>query len=303
MSEEAINAIRNAFFKANVELFSGYGDFISTDPDGWTQFKVHWFIDARPQEYAKFYQRFFKYNQETQNWENQNFLEFLKLKDAANLSVEVSETKQFFDNAIQMNIANKTLQEPQPAAESKKDVKQAKGAEPCRAREILPVQTTRKTMAQVEQSYLCATSQQWLIGADDESFHGDGEEALDDQEGRDRRCPFYPLSMVARPSLQPQDFTGAAEEGGKDDTRALRYRYRIVPPFNACLMREFEQIGQRDLKEENRKKIAKKEQKYERPLIPSNCKNEKTYVFLCWIYMWCGTLFKQDNKEKLFRTN
>ena len=25
--------------------------------------------------------------------------------------------------------------------------------------------------------------------------------------------------------------------------------------------------------------------------------DERTYVHLCWIYMWCGTLWQQDKKE------
>ena len=37
--------------------------------------------------------------------------------------------------------------------------------------------------------------------------------------------------------------------------------------------------------------------------IPSNFRKERTYVHLCWIYMWCGTFKQQERKEKFFRLN
>jgi pentatricopeptide repeat protein len=43
--------------------------------------------------------------------------------------------------------------------------------------------------------------------------------------------------------------------------------------------------------------------RFKDPFIPVNRKSERTYVYLCWIYMWCGTLWQQEKKEQLFRTN
>ena len=43
--------------------------------------------------------------------------------------------------------------------------------------------------------------------------------------------------------------------------------------------------------------------RFKDPVIPANKKDERTFVYLCWIYMWCGTLWQQDKKEQLFRTN
>lgn len=35
-------------------------------------------------------------------------------------------------------------------------------------------------------------------------------------------------------------------------------------------------------------------------LNPLN-KKERTYIFLAYFYMWCGTLWQQDKNEKVFR--
>ena len=50
-----------------------------------------------------------------------------------------------------------------------------------------------------------------------------------------------------------------------------------------------------------RKRQDKDDWKY--PFVPHNCMEERTWVHLCWIYMWCGTLHQQSGHEKLFRTN
>ena len=43
--------------------------------------------------------------------------------------------------------------------------------------------------------------------------------------------------------------------------------------------------------------------RFNNPNIPQNRRDERTFVHLCWIYMWCGSLWQQDKKEQLFRTN
>ena len=50
-----------------------------------------------------------------------------------------------------------------------------------------------------------------------------------------------------------------------------------------------------------KKQVAKSSRRDAR--IPSNFKKEKTFVHLCWIYMWCGTFKQQERKEKFFRLN
>ena len=35
--------------------------------------------------------------------------------------------------------------------------------------------------------------------------------------------------------------------------------------------------------------------------IPQVCRDEGTYVYITWIYMWCATLWMQDEREKFFR--
>jgi hypothetical protein len=35
--------------------------------------------------------------------------------------------------------------------------------------------------------------------------------------------------------------------------------------------------------------------------IPQVSRTEGTYVFITWIYMWCATLWMQDEREKYFR--
>lgn len=92
-------------------------------------------------------------------------------------------------------------------------------------------------------------------------------------------------------------------------------KYWIVPPLNPALMDEFErQYFQEEPKDsEGSSKTAKlfyQQRKHdlsknygEPPFIPERRRDERTFVHLCWIYMWCGTLFQQDKKEQLFRTN
>jgi len=40
--------------------------------------------------------------------------------------------------------------------------------------------------------------------------------------------------------------------------------------------------------------ISKKNEvsRFKDPHIPQNRKDERTFVHLCWIYMWCGTLWQ-----------
>ncbi len=35
--------------------------------------------------------------------------------------------------------------------------------------------------------------------------------------------------------------------------------------------------------------------------IPFVSRVEGTYVYIAWIYVWCGTLWMQDEREKYFR--
>ena len=37
--------------------------------------------------------------------------------------------------------------------------------------------------------------------------------------------------------------------------------------------------------------------RFNNPNIPQSRRDERTYVHLCWIYMWCGSLWQQDKKE------
>ena len=59
-SPEAIEAIRGYFFKAIIELFSGYEEWIDQDEDGNTVFRIEDFAADRPTEYTKFYNSFFQ---------------------------------------------------------------------------------------------------------------------------------------------------------------------------------------------------------------------------------------------------
>lgn len=35
--------------------------------------------------------------------------------------------------------------------------------------------------------------------------------------------------------------------------------------------------------------------------IPQVSRTMGTYVYITWIYIWCGTLWMQDEREKYFR--
>ena len=88
------------------------------------------------------------------------------------------------------------------------------------------------------------------------------------------------------------------------DVMLKKYRYWVVPPLNTTLMAEFERQGfiQESCKENNELQQMKNNQqnvvaRFKDPVIPANKKDERTFVYLCWIYMWCGTLWQQDKKE------
>ena len=76
-------------------------------------------------------------------------------------------------------------------------------------------------------------------------------------------------------------------------------------------MQEFEEKGYAE--EGSQSELTRKNKnggdcviKFVDPLTKTQCRRkeeERTYVHLCWIYMWCGTLWQQEKKEQLFRTN
>jgi len=94
--------------------------------------------------------------------------------------------------------------------------------------------------------------------------------------------PFYPLKKIGIDGEQPI------------------FHYWIVPPLNPSLMHEFEQKGFFEANEGSKdkildpinKKAACNMRKSVMPFIPPNKREERTYVLLCWMYMWCGTLWQ-----------
>ena len=80
----------------------------------------------------------------------------------------------------------------------------------------------------------------------------------------------------------------------------------MVPALKMSFIEEYEVI---DFLDENKSiefeklKLNQDKDGWMRPQVPNNCKEERTWVHLCWIYMWFGTLHQQSGGEKLFRTN
>ena len=98
LSPEAIGDIRSYFFKAIVELFSGYYDCIGKDEDGDTIFLIYKFIEMRPDSYKLFYKSFFQHNLE--RLEHFGFMEFLNLQHSGERDSELAQKKENFDNYV-----------------------------------------------------------------------------------------------------------------------------------------------------------------------------------------------------------
>ena len=97
-SSETIGEIRTHFFKAIVELFSGYKMCIGQDDDGNTVFDIQKFSQFRPTEYKEFYQAFFQY--QPVNLEHFGFMEFLNLQHSGERDSELAQKKENFDNHV-----------------------------------------------------------------------------------------------------------------------------------------------------------------------------------------------------------
>ena len=100
LSPEAIGDIRSYFFKAIVELFSGYYDCIGKDEDGDTIFLIYKFIEMRPDNYRGFYKSFFQHNLE--RLEHFGFMEFLNLQDEGANDSELAARKEIFDSCAEI---------------------------------------------------------------------------------------------------------------------------------------------------------------------------------------------------------
>ena len=83
--------------------------------------------------------------------------------------------------------------------------------------------------------------------------------------------------------------------------------YRIVPSFKQDLFKSSEiahyyRIESGDDGKSTLKTVAKAAGRVH-TRVPQNFRKERTFVHLCWIYMWCGTFSQQEKKEKFFRLN
>lgn len=95
-----------------------------------------------------------------------------------------------------------------------------------------------------------------------------------------------------------------------NEKKLKRFRYWILPALNQDLMAEFERDSYCEEASHDRGENNHRQQnggnavaRFNNPNIPQNRRDERTFVHLCWIYMWCGSLWQQDKKEQLFRTN
>ena len=114
---------------------------------------------------------------------------------------------------------------------------------------------------------------------------------------------LYPLVETNISQSQKSD----TERVSIGQDRSPSLQYRIFPKFRMDLFERCEQIEYNYMLENGdsirsiKKQVAKSSRRDAR--IPSNFKKEKTFVHLCWIYMWCGTFKQQERKEKFFRLN
>ena len=119
-----------------------------------------------------------------------------------------------------------------------------------------------------------------------------------------RYVPIFPLNFSHRDQNEKQTSQGVEKE---------LFKYWIVPDINPQLIEEFQKMDFFQCQEDKKNLLKtgdgsdygkiRKKGRYNDPNIPLNRKDERTYVHLCWIFMWCGTLWQQDKKEQLLRTN
>ena len=97
-------------------------------------------------------------------------------------------------------------------------------------------------------------------------------------------------------SFIPNNAPGSKEESKEstpDKVSSVEngLHYRIFPPFKLTLFErseqaQFAEVGK--LKGKSAKKMAATAARAH-TRVPSNFRRERTFVHLCWIYMWCGT--------------
>ena len=101
--------------------------------------------------------------------------------------------------------------------------------------------------------------------------------------------PLVEMSEIRSSQKSKSDTTRTSISQDK----APNLRYRIFPLFKKELFERCEQIEfnymveNPDSIKSSKKIVAKTVRRDTR--IPSNSKKERTFVHLCWIYMWCGT--------------
>lgn len=103
-------------------------------------------------------------------------------------------------------------------------------------------------------------------------------------------------------------------ELNKNEDGIEGYRYILFPSMNELLYKSplifnmrniaqnlenlFQTKYRTDSKIHNGQKSIFKRQKI---TIPQVSRTMGTYVYITWIYIWCGTLWMQDDREKYFR--
>ena len=98
---------------------------------------------------------------------------------------------------------------------------------------------------------------------------------------------------------------------GEDGTHG--YRYGIFPCLNELLYKSpqvfsmkhvaknLEHIYQKNQNYRTESRVHRSMYKRNKINIPQVSRTVGTYVYITWIYVWCGTLHMQDEREKYFR--
>ena len=92
-----------------------------------------------------------------------------------------------------------------------------------------------------------------------------------------------------------RSFIGASINVSIDAPKRLRYR--IIPAFKLSLFNQSErehyyqnEVDSYQSGKQKSKMMTKHGPARIHTKVPQNAKKEQTYIHLCWIYMWCGTI-------------
>ncbi|CDW84381.1 UNKNOWN [Stylonychia lemnae] len=262
LSQNAINNIRNAFYQTLLELFAYYKEFVQRDQDGEIQFDIKRFIQFSNKQYKEFYLSFFQIiTEKVDRLSNQLFMNFISQQSVNNYN-NIQCSVMHFNESIQK------LQDGETIAPFRRSLPfLVDKTQDIKETHIAPpVQFSKFSIQELKDSYLMNPDLPQLYPL---------EINLDEESNSGFRYLIFPI-LNQRLYESPKVFRIECLAANLERQLQTNWRTESRPQYKSLFQRQ---------------KIN----------IPQVSKFEGTYVHITWIYVWCATLWMQDDREKFFR--